>query len=564
MVKKFLNIFYKEYGSINQAAILIGFFTLLSQILGLVRDRSLAHVIGPSSDLDIYYSAFRIPDFMYVTVASLVSITVLVPFLIKKLDQEEDGKKQAKKFLSDVFSIFMLLIIVVSIVLYILLPYIAHYITPGFNSDEQIKMIQVSRIMLLSPIFMGISNLFGSVTQLFRKFLVYALCPVMYNLGIIIGVLVFYPMFGVNGLAIGVVIGAFLHLSIQIPVMIKDGMMPRLSFFVDFGQVKKVFALSLPRTLGLALNHIALIAIVAQASMIKEGSISIFNLSLALQSVPLGIIGASYSVAAFPTLAKLFSKQNYESFLEHIGTAARQIIFWSLPVAFLFIVLRAQIVRVILGSGSFSWADTRLTAAALALFVVSLVSQSMILLFTRGFYAAGKTTRPLVVNFVTAGFIIVFSYLLLWCFNTFPIFQYFIESLFRVNNIKGTAILMLPLAYSLGTMINFFLLWILFKKDFLKENSYSFMNKTLFQSFLASFFIGYTAYLLLEIGAKIFDLNTFFGVLAQGLLAGIGGVIVGIGVLLLIKNQEIKEIIKALKTKFWKTNVLVQSSEEGI
>src|SRR3989338_106906 len=132
MLKKFINILNREFGSINQAAILIGFFTLLSQILGLVRDRSLAHVIGPSIDLDIYYSAFRIPDFMYVTVASLVSITVLVPFLIKKLDNEEDGKKQAQKFLSDIFTVFMFAIIVVSVILYILLPYIAHYITPGF------------------------------------------------------------------------------------------------------------------------------------------------------------------------------------------------------------------------------------------------------------------------------------------------------------------------------------------------------------------------------------------------------------------------------------------------
>ena len=564
MVKKFINILNREFGSINQAAILIGFFTLLSQILGLVRDRSLAHVIGPSIDLDIYYSAFRIPDFMYVTVASLVSITVLVPFLIKKLDNEEDGKKQAQKFLSDIFTVFMFAIIVVSVILYILLPYIAHYITPGFSPDEQIRMIAVSRIMLLSPIFMGISNLFGSVTQLFRKFLVYALCPVMYNLGIIIGILVFYPIFGVEGLAMGVVIGALLHLSIQIPVMIKDGLMPKFSFSVDFQQIKKVFSLSLPRTLGLALNHIALIVIVAQASMIKEGSISIFNLSLALQSVPLGIIGASYSVAAFPTLAKLFSKQNYESFVEHIGTAVRQIIFWSLPISFLFIVLRAQIVRVILGSGSFSWSDTRLTAATLALFVISLVSQSMVLLFTRGFYAAGKTTRPLLVNLFTSVFIIVLSYSLLCVYRTFPSFQYFIESLFRVSDIKGTAILMLPLAYSLGTMLNFFLLWILFKKDFLGKDTYDFMFKTIFQSFVASFFIGYVAYLLLEVGAVVFNLNTFFGVLFQGLVAGFGGVVAGICVLLLIKNKEIIEIKNALKTKFWKEKVLVQSSEEGI
>ncbi len=566
MVKRFINsILHKEFGGINQAALLLGFFTLLSQILGLIRDRQLAHVVGPSADLDIYFSAFRIPDLMYVTVASLVSVTVLVPFLIKKLDGDADGSvPKAQKFLSDIFTVFMGMIAVVSVALYFIMPYIAHRITPGFSPDEQLKMISVSRLMLLSPILMGISNLVGSATQLYRKFFVFALCPVVYNLGIIIGTRFFYHQFGALGLGIGVVIGSLMHLAIQLPVIIRDGLMPRFSFHIDFKEVKKVFALSLPRTLGLACNHVALIAIVAQASLIKSGSISIFNLSLALQSVPLGLIGASYSVAAFPTLAKLFSKQNYEEFLSHIGTAARQIIFWSLPIAFLFIVLRAQIVRVILGSGSFTWSDTRLTAAALALFVVSLVSQSMILLFTRGFYAAGKTKRPLLVNFFTAGFIIALSHGLVWAFNTFPSFQYFIESLFRVSDIKGTAMLMLPLAYSLGTMLNFSLLWMLFKKDFLGKDTYDFMVKTFFQSFAASFFIGYTAYLLLGVGAVVFDTDTFFGILFQGLLAGFGGVLAGIGVLLLMKNKEIEEIKKALHAKFWKSAVLVQSSEEGV
>ena len=133
-----------------------------------------------------------------------------------------------------------------------------------------------------------------------------------------------------------------------------------------------------------------------------------------------------------------------------------------------------------------------------------------------------------------------------------------------MSDIKGTAILMLPLAYSLGTMLNFFLLWILFKKDFLGKDTYDFMFKTIFQSFVASFFIGYVAYLLLEVGAVVFNLNTFFGVLFQGLVAGFGGVVAGICVLLLIKNKEIIEIKNALKTKFWKEKVLVQSSEEGI
>ena len=136
----------------------------------------------------------------------------------------------------------------------------------------------------------------------------------------------------------------------------------------------------------------------AIASTLEEGSVSIFNFSYNLQSVPIVIIGVSYSVAAFPSLIKFFSSGNREGFISQIGDAARVIIFWSLPITFLFIVLRAQIVRVLLGSGAFSWSDTRLTAAMLAIFAVSLIAQNLLPLLIRGYYAAGNTRRPLLVN----------------------------------------------------------------------------------------------------------------------------------------------------------------------
>ena len=440
MVKRVFNLLNREFKNINQAAIILGFFTLLSQVLGLIRDRSFAYFLGPSSSLDVYYAAFKVPDFIFMSVASLASVTVMLPFLVDKLGVREDGElngnsASAKKFLSEIFTIFLIAMIGVSILAFIFMPNLVKWVAPGFSGEELQNLVMLSRIMVLSPIFLGLSNLFGSVTQMFKKFFVFALSPLFYNLGIILGVVVFYPIFGLPGLAYGVVLGALMHLFIQFPVLAKQGFLPKISLSISWKDVKGMVMLSLPRTIGLSLSTLSLIAIVAIASLIGTGSISIFQFSLNLQNVPLGIIGISYSVAAFPTLARFFSSDRIKDFVEYIAVAARQIIFWSLPVMFLFIVLRAQIVRVILGTGNFSWDDTRLVAASLALFAISVTAQSLILLFTRGYYAAGNTKRPLFINLFSTAVTIVCAFWFVDLFRTTPGVQYFFESLLRIENI---------------------------------------------------------------------------------------------------------------------------------
>lgn len=552
MVSRIIGLLNKEFKSINQAAIILGFFTLLSQVLALVRDRSFAHYLGPSESLDIYYAAFKIPDFLFVSVASLASITVLLPFLVDKIGLREDGElnggsESARKFMNDIYTVFILVMFVVSTVVFIFMPKLSSLIAPGFNANEIKELVSISRIMLMSPILLGLSNLFGSVTQMFKKFFVFALSPVFYNIGIILGVILFYPNFGIKGLAFGVILGAFLHLIIQFPVLAREKFLPKLSFKIDWSQIKKVTKLSLPRTLGLSLNSLALLFIIAIASNMGEGSISIFQFALNFQNVPLGIIGVSYSVAAFPTLTRYFSGENIKGFVDYIGSAARQIIFWSMPVMFLFIVLRAQIIRVILGTGSFSWDDTRLTAAALALFSISIVGQSLILLFTRGFYAAGNTKRPLLINLFSSVITVIFCFILVYLFNNYSGVKLFFESILRIEDIKNTEIVMLPLAYSIGSIVNSLLLYRSFKKDFKIKGR--FLTRTFLQIFSAAFFVGYVSYLMLNLLDEVFNINTFWGILGQGFFAGIAGLIVGIFVLKMLKNRELQSLFDLFKSK---------------
>ncbi len=559
MPKKILSFFNKEFNGINEAALLLGGFAFLSQILGLIRDRTLASMIGAGPTLDVYYAAFRIPDFIYISIASLASVTVLLPFLIEKI--KGDDKSKARLFLDNIFSAYMLFMVIISLIVAFLMPYIAHYIAPGFSEQQLASLVVTSRIMLLSPIFIGFSNLIGSVTQLFRNFFIFSLSPIFYNVGILFGIIYFYPIFGVYGLAYGVILGAILHLCVQIPVVVSHGLFPKITFKINWLEIYSVTKLSIPRTLALSCNSLAFIFLIAMASTLKEGSISLFTFSFNLQSVPVGIIGISYSVAAFPMLVKSFSLKDMDNFTGNIIGAARQIIFWSLPVISLIIVLRAQIIRVVLGANTFSWADTRLTAAAVALFIISLASQSLVLLFVRGYYAASKTKKPLVINIFSSIMIIVFAYILLYIFKTHPYTLDFIEGILRVRDVPGTIMLALPIAYALGSLLNFFLIWMMFKKDFLHERG-TMLYKTFFQSLTSAFCMGFFSYVSLNLFSNIFNLNTFIGIFLQGLISGLIGICSGIIVLYLFKNKEFLDILKTLSHKFSNNRIVVPEQAE--
>lgn len=561
MVNRIITFLNKEFRGVNEAALLLGGFAFLSQLLGLIRDRTLAHVVGAGPILDIYYAAFRIPDFLYISIASLASVTVLMPFLMDKINSENNNTEKARIFMNNVFSAYMIFMIMASVVIVIFMPFIVSYIAPGFNDSQMSLLITTSRIMLISPIFIGLSNLIGTITQLFRNFLVFSLSPIFYNVGILFGVIFLYPKFGVYGLGFGVILGATMHFLIQVPVVIKHNFFPKFHFNINWREILHVIKLSAPRTLALSCNSLAFIFLIAMASTLKEGSISLFTFAYNLQSVPVGIIGISYSVAAFPILVKSFSMKDMDNFIRQIMLAARQIIFWSLPVITLLIVLRAQIVRVILGSNTFTWFDTRLTAASVALFVGSLVSQGLVLLFVRGYYAAGNTKKPLFINIFSSVMVIVFAYFLIYIFRHYPYMLTKLEILLRVKEVPGTIMLALPIAYAMGSLLNFFLIWILFKKDFLYNNKIN-LSSGFLESALGAIVMGVVAYIFLGFFSNVFDLDTGKGIFLQGFLSGIIGLMSGIFVLTILKNKELFDIFHALKNKFWRNRVIAPEQTE--
>lgn len=560
MVKRIIDLIQKEIQGLHEAAYLLAIFALLSQFLGLIRDRLLAAEFGASQILDVYYASFRLPDLLFVIVTALVSAAVLVPIFSQNLSDES----VLKKHIDSLFTVFLMAMVAIVLVTIIFTPFILKLIAPGLlNAETGGQLILFTRILLLSPLLLGISQLFGGIIQAYRKFVLYAVSPILYNLGIIIGIIFLYPIFGNLGLIYGVVLGLIFHVLVQLPTIAKYNLLPHVSWKlkrVDFSIVKKVISLSLPRTIALASSQITLIVLIAIASTMAAGSIAIFTFAYNLQSVPMSIIGVSYSLAAFPTLSRLFKEGDLEKFLSNLVIAARHIIFWSIPVIVMFIVLRAQIVRTILGSGEFSWSDTRLTAAALALFIISALAQSLILLFVRGYYSAGQTKKPLIINVASSVVTVALAFWFVFTYQSNPALSGFFENILRVEGGLDSMILMLPLAFSVGQIFNVILLWIYFEKSFPG------FSKTLMrpfsQSLFASFIAGYVSYAMLQIFDNILDVETLLGIFSQGFFAGMIGLIVGAMILFAMKNREISEVARTLHHRIWGARAITTGQEE--
>ena len=326
MVRRILNFFYKDVNGLHEAAFLLGTSAFASQLLALFRDRLFASTFGASQTLDIYYASFRLPDLLFVFIASLVSGSVLIPTIINK--KETLTGEEFNNFLNSVLTVFLFLLIVAALLVAIFLPSISNVLIPGFSESARAEYILLTRILLLQPILLGLSNIFNSVAQASKRFFVYALAPIVYNIGIIIGILFFYEPFGSVGLAMGVLLGAFLHFVIQIPVALSFPWRPGLMRKPVWQEVRQVAGLSLPRTVTLGTQQAVIIVFIGLASLLGVGTVSLFNLAYNLQSVPLAIIGVSYSVAAFPALSELYSNGDRKNFARKIAVAGKYIIFW--------------------------------------------------------------------------------------------------------------------------------------------------------------------------------------------------------------------------------------------
>ncbi|MFA6408334.1 MAG: lipid II flippase MurJ [Candidatus Paceibacterota bacterium] len=521
---------------LHQAAYLLAGLTLASQSLALIRDRTFAHTFGAGQVLDLYYAAFRVPDLVFALVSSLVSAYVLIP-LITDMDRED-----VRRLLSESATFLFAVGGALCVVLGFFMPQFLTLLYPKLAaSSHQAEFILFARILLAQPILLGLSSIIASVTQANRRFVLFALSPVLYNLGIILGAVVFYPLWGLPGIGIGVVIGAVGYLAVHIPVVISAGAMPSFRF-PTFSLMSSVVRNSMPRSLALGVNSITMLVLTAMASRLGTGDIAVFTFAGNLEAVPLALIGSSYAVAAFPALSEAISQKKHEEFMKILSASARHIILWSLVALGLIVVLRAHVVRIILGTGAFDWNATRLTAALLAICAVGLAVDALELLFSRALYAARQSWRPLAYQLAAGVFTIALAVFLLATPSTGLLST--ISAILKVSDVPGVSILLLALANVLGQFFLVFLSLIALRG--VAPGLGGALVRPAIDGCIAAVAGGAAAYGVLVIGGGIMPLTTLVAVLTQGVTACVVGLAAAALALYLTENEEFRIVMQAL------------------
>ena len=536
-----------EVVTIHAAALILGSAGLMSRMLGVVRDHLLASRFGAGRELDIYNAAFNIPDFMSVLFLLGGASAAILPMFQEYLGRD---KEKAHEFISVLAILFFLGSSILCVIAFLLAPFLIRFVVPGFGPEDQTLTASLTRLMLISPFLLGLSGIFSVVVQSFQRFFIYALAPILYNIGIIVGILFFIPRFGIMGLAGGVVLGALLHMGLQVWSVVLLGYPPRLLYsfrhlgdlIASFGaSMREVVMTAVPRVVSVSLAQITLLILDAIGSTLAVGSIAVLGLAQNLYFVPVGIFGTSYATAIFPRLVKAAAARSGEDFSRELFSGIRSIFFWVSPSVALFIVLRAHIVRAALGARAFTWEDTRLTAAVLAALAIAMLAASLQTLLLRGFYAHGNTWIPLAVNIAASFFSILLAFLLTHVLGTASGARDALTAIFRISDMAHPEVLGLGLGFASGLVLDVAILSVLliaYARKSLGDTTHAGWREIM-KIMMASIVAGLAAYAIRANFSQALPLITFVRVLLQGAISAAVGSAAYIGALMLMRSEDI-------------------------
>jgi putative peptidoglycan lipid II flippase len=394
LIKNGRNLILRKQGSILSAATVIMVAYGFSSLLGLVRNRLLAQLFfaNHKSLLDAYFAAFVLPDTIFQLLILGALSAAFIPVFTEALKRD---KEEAWHIANSAASGIFLLFFIISAGLFIFAVPASKILAPNFSPELIQITSQLIRVMLAAQFFFALSSFMTGILQSHHLFILPALAPLFYNLGIIIGTVFLSPFIGIFGPAVGVVIGSFFHFLIQLPGVIKIGFRPRLSTDWKNPYVKRMLRLMPARAFTLAIGQLERVIAVAVSSSLAAGTITLFNFARQLYILPIAILGATIGQASFPTLVHA-KEEGKEKFGETIAATILQLLFFVLPAAALLLILRIPAVRLAFGSKEFPWEATLLTGKAVAIFSLSVPAQAINQLLTRSFYAAQNTKIPLI------------------------------------------------------------------------------------------------------------------------------------------------------------------------
>ncbi len=543
MIKRFLN---SQTKTIAASAIILAVATLISRILGLVRDRLLAGRFGAGTELDVYFASFQIPDLIYNV---LFTGSIVVCFLPLFSEYYLKDKEESWRMTNYVLNVFALLFVSISFLFFIFTPQLVERLVTGFSPENKAMVVNLTRIMFLSPLFLGLSSIFSGVLHYFNRFLAYSLAPISYNLGIIFGILVLAPKWGILGVSLGVVLGAFCHLLIQIPSAVSCGFRYQLLFDLKYPALKRMLFLAIPRTIAAAANQINFIVITIIASTLAVGSLSVFNFANNLRYLPVGLIGLSFATASFPLLSKAWASNQKQNFINSFSSIFRQILFWVVPISLLMFILRAQFIRIVLGTGEFGWLATRLTAACLGVYCLGIFAQALIPVILRVFFSLQDTKTPTVIAVATIFLNIALSLVFVSLLSSANWFSDFIRDVLKLEGIQDIAVIGLPLSFTIIMLCQFILLLI-----FLYQRIGDFDIKRIIDSsgkiIIAAIFMIPAAYIALYVSAEFLNTKTFWGIFLQAGIAGTLGMLSYLLVSFLLKSSELATATGSISREF--------------
>ncbi|MBI2621134.1 MAG: murein biosynthesis integral membrane protein MurJ [Candidatus Levybacteria bacterium] len=417
--QKGLTLLLKKQTSILSAALILMTTVVLSQILGLFRQRLLAGIFGASDTLGVYLVSSKLPDFLFQLVIAGALSSAFIPVFSDLLHKgrSEDANKMASTLMLFGFAFFG----VISIILFILAPFFLQLFNlgSGYSLSQMQLMTNLMRIIIFGQIIFLIATFFSAILQSHNHFFIPGIAAALYNLGIIVGILLFSDKFGIYAPAFGVIIGAFAYTSFQIPLIRRVRFSFRPTFSLNTLGVKEVITLIWPRTLSLFIFQIGTILTVSLISFLPSSGRNyvILDFAQTLAFAPIVLFGQTIAQAAFPVLSR--EKDRLDMFRTTFMTSFNQMLYLVLPISVLFIVLRIPVVRLIFGAARFDWEATVLTGRTLAFFSLAIFAQALIYLVSRAFYALHDTKTPLVIGALSTALMLLLSLLFIsfWSAN---------------------------------------------------------------------------------------------------------------------------------------------------
>lgn len=385
------------------AAVLSGGY-LISGIFGLLRDRLLAAEFGISGTLDAYFAAFSLPDLLFFILVSGALTVTLLPVLNERL--QHHNKKSAWEVTSSLINVLGILTLVASIIIFIFASPIINLIAPSFGPERHDIAVNIMRILALNPFLFSVSSVFGTIQHAYGRFFFYALAPIVYNLGIIFGIIYLTEPFGIYGVAYGVVAGAIAQMIIQILGLQGLGFRYQPYIFWRNKGFRKVLRLIVPRSIDEGIEHLIALIERAIASGLAVGAITAYQIAFNLKNYPITLIGTAIATAAFPSISERALGTRTDLLKKEILEVARAILWFAIPTAAGIIILRGYIVRLLLGFGD------ETVASILGWFALAIIFQSLLRLTTRIFYAQQDTKTPLYASIVAIALLVPLALLL--------------------------------------------------------------------------------------------------------------------------------------------------------